>query len=256
MHRKVFWRSTERIFRFQSGVPLSMQSLEQSSVRRLRAGHGVLVGDFDDYLNCGVVQWVGVICDVNTSSGQLNVNWRNSDFVLKPTPQGAVYWKKYDLFRFDVQVADRYMLDAIFADIFDVARWEECDERAQLTAAEPHSSSRSGLDSLSRSDDPRPTETRSSVSPTSGFVYLIWSRYGYKIGKAVNVKSRTRLFEVKLPFPIKVEHYARFDDYSHAERSLHRYFHDKRLEGEWFDLTPDDVSYIKSLGEPQPLDRL
>jgi hypothetical protein len=39
------------------------------------------------------------------------------------------------------------------------------------------------------------------------------------------VKSRTRLFEVKLPFPITVEHYAWFEDYPSAERDLHCGYH-------------------------------
>jgi hypothetical protein len=74
--------------------------------------------------------------------------------------------------------------------------------------------------------------------------------YGYKIGKALNVPKRTKLFEVKLPFPIRVEHYAMFSDYTQAERSLHLHFHKKRLEGEWFALTAEDISFIKTFGRP------
>lgn len=88
---------------------------------------------------------------------------------------------------------------------------------------------------------------------TGGYVYLVRSQYGVKIGKSVNVKSRTRLFEVKLPFPISVEHYAWFDDYSYAERDLHRKFHAKRLEGEWFDLSKEDVAHIMTLGKSVPV---
>jgi hypothetical protein len=82
------------------------------------------------------------------------------------------------------------------------------------------------------------------------------SPFGIKIGKSVNVKSRLRLFAVKLPFPISIEHYAWFDDYSSAERALHIRYHAKRKEGEWFDLTPDDVAYIKTLGTMVPVDGL
>ncbi|WP_323745073.1 GIY-YIG nuclease family protein [Noviherbaspirillum malthae] len=79
------------------------------------------------------------------------------------------------------------------------------------------------------------------------------SQYGVKIGKSVDVRSRTRLFAVKLPFPTTVEHYAWFDDYSFAERDLHRKYHSKRLEGEWFDLSLDDVAHIKTLGRSVPV---
>jgi hypothetical protein len=61
---------------------------------------------------------------------------------------------------------------------------------------------------------------------------------------------------VKLPFPIRIENYAKFSDYTQAERSLHLYFQDKRMEGEWFSLTEDDVAFIKTLGEPQSIDLL
>uniref|UniRef100_UPI002ABD55EB GIY-YIG nuclease family protein n=1 Tax=Paraburkholderia sp. J63 TaxID=2805434 RepID=UPI002ABD55EB len=58
---------------------------------------------------------------------------------------------------------------------------------------------------------------------------------------------------VKLPFPITVEHFAWFNDYSRAERDLHLQYHEKRLEGEWFDLTAADVAHIKTLGKPASL---
>lgn len=100
---------------------------------------------------------------------------------------------------------------------------------------------------------PRTSSIQPSNTPTGGYVYLVRSQYGIKIGKSVNVKSRTRLFEVKLPFPISVEHYAWFDDYSYAERNLHKKYHAQRLEGEWFDLSQEDVANIKKLGRPVPV---
>ncbi|MEB0028940.1 hypothetical protein QN375_24765 [Pseudomonas sp. MH9.2] len=58
---------------------------------------------------------------------------------------------------------------------------------------------------------------------------MIRSDHGFKIGKTVNMKNRTRLFEAKLLFPISIAHYAWFDDYSHAERSFHSTYHAKLL---------------------------
>lgn len=85
---------------------------------------------------------------------------------------------------------------------------------------------------------------------TPGFVYLLRSEYGFKIGKTVSMKSRTRLFEVKLPFRFSVEHFAHFDNYTEAVRAFHDHFRSQRLEGEWFDLKPADLEHIKSLGRP------
>ncbi len=94
------------------------------------------------------------------------------------------------------------------------------------------------------------------MNPIAGYVYLIRSQYGFKIGKSVNIRSRIKLFSVKLPFPITVEHYAWFEDYTTAERNLHIEFHSKRLEGEWFDLTPHDIAVIKTRGMPASREEL
>ena len=94
----------------------------------------------------------------------------------------------------------------------------------------------------------------STAYPTGGYVYVIRSRYGFKIGKTVNIRERTRLFAVKLPFPVSLEHCAWFDDYSVAERDLHSMFSSKRLEGEWFDLGEADLARIRTLGKPASFD--
>lgn len=114
------------------------------------------------------------------------------------------------------------------------------------------------LDSITfvRRLPPADPSRRLPTLATPGYVYVIRSPYGFKIGKTVNMKSRTRLFEVKLPFPITVEHYAWFADYSTAEHELHRTFHAKRLEGEWFDLEPGDIAYIRTLGRPATVEEL
>ena len=95
-----------------------------------------------------------------------------------------------------------------------------------------------------------------SISARSGYVYLIESEYGYKIGKTVNVKSRIQLFSVKLPFSIKLISYAWFDDYTRAELNFHEQFAHKRLEGEWFDLNAADIQLIKSQGKQVPVSGL
>lgn len=78
----------------------------------------------------------------------------------------------------------------------------------------------------------------------SGFVYLIKSPYGYKIGKTKNMKQRSRLFSVKLPFSIEILCYGWYDDYSLAETEYHHEYAHKRLEGEWFDLNEADIGAI------------
>ena len=258
-----FWRSKESSLAFFGGVPSDIQKVDDKKVfSRMAHGQGIVVGDLNSKTDCGEVNWVGVIESISQQESSVKIVWRNADFILKPTASGRAYWRRDNWFNFADALVDRYMLDAIFSDIFDDAEWRKTRKRISLASSEPRSYEttneviKTGTSFDSTNELIGLPVVRSSMNPTVGYVYLIWSQYGYKIGKAVNVKSRTKLFEVKLPFPIRVEHFAKFSDYTQAERSLHLHFQAKRMEGEWFMLTEDDISFIKMLGEPQPIDRL
>ena len=251
-----FWRASESSLTFFGNVPSDIQKIKDGNFKKLVKGHGIIVGDLNVTTECGEVDWAGVVEEVAPNESSVRVNWRNSDFVLKPTDAGRVYWRKKDWFNFASDVANRYMLDAIFADIFDDGEWRKTRKRVVLSPKETHkydpvSQVASDIAGDTANDELKglPIVGRSR-NPTVGYVYLVWSMYGYKIGKAVNVPKRTKLFEVKLPFPIRVEHYAMFSDYTQAERSLHLHFHEKRLEGEWFALNAEDISFIKTFGRP------
>lgn len=93
----------------------------------------------------------------------------------------------------------------------------------------------------------RPT-TKYERKPIAGHVYLIKSSEGvYKIGKAVSVKDRMKSFGITLPFDIELIHTIDTSDYTKLELELHERFAAKRLRGEWFTLSPEDVEYIKGL---------
>jgi hypothetical protein len=83
-----------------------------------------------------------------------------------------------------------------------------------------------------------------------GFVYLIQekSEGHYKIGKEKTAASRTKTFEVKLPFKIDVICRIPTENRHNLEKELHDMFHLKRIRGtEWFILNDRDVEFIKSL---------
>jgi len=252
-----FWRTRIGLLTCADEIPADLQELATAVTSRLHVGQGLIVAELDEISGCAYVNWVGVIESISKPGQTVSVVWRNADFVLKPTASGRVYWKKLEWFNFVEEVAERYMLDALFADIFDEDLWSLTKTRKKLSV-QPN---RLLTASETLIDEPNLmlggiSNTSASPNPTVGYVYLIWSKHGYKIGKAINVRNRTRLFEVKLPFPIEVEHYARFDDYTHAERSLHLHFDHKRLEGEWFALNDEDIAFIKTLGESQPTSTL
>ena len=81
----------------------------------------------------------------------------------------------------------------------------------------------------------------------SGFVYVLRGAGYYKIGLSKNVDRRMEQIEPKLPFETELLCTIATDDMHRLESELHKRFADKRASGEWFQLTENDVEYIKSL---------
>jgi hypothetical protein len=76
-----------------------------------------------------------------------------------------------------------------------------------------------------------------------GFVYLISSQFGVKIGCTNNIKERRRIFNVKLPFSWKFERIYATIEHKSFERKFHNFFRDKKISGEWFDLNEIDIQF-------------
>lgn len=201
-------------------------------LHRLRPAQGLVLGAWNESDLVGNVTALGICLEKTTDGAR--IDWRETDLTLKPNPSGRTHWRSKPFFGFADAVIIRYG----FADLF-AERFPDLDSITFVRRLPPADPSR-----------------RLPTLATPGYVYVIRSPYGFKIGKTVNMKSRTRLFEVKLPFSITVEHYAWFADYSAAEHELHRTFHAKRLEGEWFDLEPGDIAYIRTLGRPATVEEL
>lgn len=86
-----------------------------------------------------------------------------------------------------------------------------------------------------------------SKRKTIGYVYVLHSEHGYKIGKTKNVNQRMSYFGLKLPFKTTLVLLIQSDRYSELEKILHRKFESKRINGEWFTLNNKDLNYIKNL---------
>jgi hypothetical protein len=181
-------------------------------IYKLRPRHGIVLATWDGIQQLGLVSALGIVIKMRSDSIAAEVLWRPAQISLYPKSSGRRYWSQPEpFFGFAREVVSRYMLDDLFAEHFP--EYSEMEFGA-------------------RPIDYHMSQKRfSTVTP--GFVYVVKSPYGYKIGKTVNMKDRMRLFGVKLPFPISVEHYAYFEDYSLAESEFHRMFNPKRLEGEW-----------------------
>jgi len=87
----------------------------------------------------------------------------------------------------------------------------------------------------------------SKLKPQNGVVYFIRDDKGrVKIGKAKNMKYRMGEY-TKLPFEPELVHLIESEDYHMMEHKFHVLFAEKRLRGEWFMLTSDDIEMIKKI---------
>lgn len=99
-------------------------------------------------------------------------------------------------------------------------------------------------------EQPRPITIEQKSQKRAGYVYLVRGETNpitYKIGFTKDIKNRIKTFSVKLPFPIEFVCAIKTDDMIVLETELHKRFADKRLDGEWFDLSSEDVEYIRGL---------
>lgn len=85
---------------------------------------------------------------------------------------------------------------------------------------------------------------------TTGFVYLM--RCGltnfYKIGRAKDVNNRRKAIQLCNPHTIVVVWKIRTTNMQRLEQRMHRMFAAKRVHGEWFLLTEEDVARFKGEG--------
>lgn len=100
---------------------------------------------------------------------------------------------------------------------------------------------------------PKPTRTvvlRAEVDEfaRSGFVYVIFVESGperfYKIGMAAHFDSRLKGHQCSSPFDVKVACCYFVGNMRAEEATLHALFATQRVRGEWFRLTPADLSTI------------
>lgn len=83
--------------------------------------------------------------------------------------------------------------------------------------------------------------------PTWGYVYLAAMENACKIGVAQDVAGRVRELQTGTPGKLEVRHVIRSNDAGWLEAMLHRLFASRRLRGEWFALTEEDVSALKTI---------
>lgn len=98
------------------------------------------------------------------------------------------------------------------------------------------------LASLSPSREPSEDDVDGSIN---GYVYMLKSGRRYKIGKTTSPLKRLGQIGIELPERSEPIHTIETDDPSGIEAYWHNRFKDKRLNGEWFELSADDVRAFK-----------
>ncbi len=90
-------------------------------------------------------------------------------------------------------------------------------------------------------------ETRKSRQRIE-YVYLIKFPTGeYKIGRTTDPKHRLQNLYSSLPFKLEYAALIKTNNMAVLEKQLHERFWSKRIRGEWFKLSTEDVDYIKGL---------
>lgn len=79
----------------------------------------------------------------------------------------------------------------------------------------------------------------------NGSVYLYKSSKHYKIGRTNDLKRRDREIKLQLPLEADLIHRIITDDPVGIEKYWHNRFADKRLNGEWFNLSASDIKAFR-----------
>ncbi|OCA91300.1 hypothetical protein A8F94_05420 [Bacillus sp. FJAT-27225] len=88
-----------------------------------------------------------------------------------------------------------------------------------------------------------------SVSFNTGYVYFVQEsgKKLVKIGKAkVPEKRINNDFGTIMPYEFNTVHIIKSENYHKTEYLFHQHFKEKRCSGEWFELTSQDLNWIKN----------
>lgn len=205
-------------------------------------GDGVVLAAYDNEHCSGLFRWVGVL--TGGGAGPVRtVDWQPaSEEIYVDTGFGRSKWRNGAFGFADAKVPD-YGLHEVWAHHFGLELRDHTKVERMPRAPKASTYRRSGM-SRERLE-PIEVIGTPTEGPKAGVVYVLKSAYGYKVGRTNNVPSRMRAFGVQLPFAYSIPFCIWFEDCHEAERSFHRQFSNRHINGEWFDLGEDDLSSMR-----------
>lgn len=78
-----------------------------------------------------------------------------------------------------------------------------------------------------------------------GYVYIFKSELGYKIGYTQRTPEKRLKEFSKLPYKIDLYHSTKVENPRRIEKQLHQVYENYNINGEWYDLSDDDLIKIK-----------
>lgn len=204
--------------------------------RRLKVGDGVLLADYDPVETTGLVRYLGI---VQAIGARLQIQWKGVNCqIWVDTGPGRFNWASKAGFGFAPGKITDYGLHHLFSEHFDQLEVREEGQREKPTRKV------SGPAIAKERLVPMELVGEPTSAARGGYVYALKSAYGYKIGRTRNIPSRMRAFGVHLPFIYTIEFCAWFDDHIEAESRYHKLFATKQINGEWFDLSDQELSLV------------
>lgn len=78
----------------------------------------------------------------------------------------------------------------------------------------------------------------------SEYIYVLKSGDFYKIGRTAKLDERIKRLSIQLPFPVKLVMAYEVRDAVFEEDFWHTELEDKRVNGEWFELSENDIAAL------------
>lgn len=194
------------------------------------------------------VTWNEAVLEAGLTPNSLNESF-SDDFLLTSLAELTIKLGKFPTYA-HIRMEKKY--NAAFPNFQAISRLGEHEERIERLRdfAERSAELKKVIPLLPPpSESNKNSRNRFSSSIQEGFVYLgvlkVGSQKRYKIGKTNLVNRRSSELSLQLPEKIELVHYIKTDDMTGIEKYWHHRFAEKNTNGEWFNLTTDDVKAFK-----------